>query len=285
MVWSIVSKDDMSGSKTPPVFGYYRDAIGGEGCRLAVVEEDDPLEFVGKDDTVLLRTVSSPLIDAIRRRGALTTAEDFGKYRLAGDKVMAGEFLRSQGIPSPDVFGLREIKDGEMYFVKPRFGSDSVGVTSESVCRTADDVAKVCGRLSGAGLEPVVQRFLDGEEYTVACLDASGLRTFPAGVSCEATGGVQTYAGKYGYSETHSPVGGDTARSLNEMAASVFRAMGIRHHARIDFRSDGRGNMYVIDVNLIPGLGPDGDLAGCLRVAGGVSYADAIRMVVDTASR
>ena len=51
---------------------------------------------------------------------------------------------------------------------------------------------------------------------------------------------------------------------------------------RIDFRVTKDGTPYVIDVNMIPGLAPNGYMSRCLK-AHGVGYHDMVRMVVNSA--
>lgn len=64
------------------VFKYYREALGKDNVKLAVVDENDKLDFLQKEDVALLRTASESLIKTIRAKGVKTTAEDFFKYEL-----------------------------------------------------------------------------------------------------------------------------------------------------------------------------------------------------------
>ena len=73
MIWTIVSKGEMEVYAIPPVFQYYREVVGRENIRLAVVDDNDPLDFVMENDIVLLRTASKNLIDTIERKGVATT--------------------------------------------------------------------------------------------------------------------------------------------------------------------------------------------------------------------
>ena len=58
----------MEGCKIPKVFRNYQEAIGKDKISIAVVDECDPLTFVGSEDVVLLRTASKMLIDTIRSK-------------------------------------------------------------------------------------------------------------------------------------------------------------------------------------------------------------------------
>ena len=64
----------------------------------------------------------------------------------------------------------------------------------------------------------------------------------------------------------------------------MFRLLRLKHYARIDFRKGNDGLYYLIDVNLLPGLGPLDHFAKCLLLAKNISYIDAIKKVINTAS-
>lgn len=287
MIWSIVSKDEMDNYGTSNVFKFYREALGRESIKLAVVDETDSLDFVSEDDIVLLRTASKLLVDTIRKKGVKTTAEDFDVYSLADDKLQMNRFLLSKGILASQHRSLDNIKEGIVYFVKPRFGSDSKGVTESSICTSREDVVKQVTVINHTcNGNAVIENFIDGKEYTVSVLNIGGyIYCFPIEVDCSGTHGIQTQLGKSLFSECGLSLEYDERKELKALAERIFKELGIKHHARIDFRRDKDGKLYVIDVNLIPGLGPTGDLARCLLLSENYSYTDALKMVIASASK
>lgn len=287
MIWSIVSKDEMDNYGTGNVFKFYREALGRESIKLAVVDETDSLDFVSEDDIVLLRTASKLLVDTIRKKGVKTTAEDFDVYSLADDKLQMNRFLLSKGILASQHRSLDNIKDGIVYFVKPRFGSDSKGVTESSICTSREDVVRQVAVINHTcNSNAVIENFIDGKEYTVSVLNIGGyIYCFPIEVDCSGTHGIQTQLGKSLFSECGLSLEYDERKELKALAERIFKELGIKHHARIDFRRDKDGKLYVIDVNLIPGLGPTGDLARCLLLSENYSYTDALKMVIASASK
>lgn len=66
-----------------------------------------------------------------------------------------------------------------------------------------------------------------------------------------------------------------------KLQKKVFSIVGAKFLIRIDFRLQ-NGTPYVIDVNMLPGLAPDGFMARCVG-AYGVGYHELIRSVVNTA--
>jgi D-alanine-D-alanine ligase len=55
-------------------------------------------------------------------------------------------------------------------------------------------------------------------------------------------------------------------------------------HARVDFRVDGSGMLFVLEVNANPCLSPDAGFAAALEQAG-VDYAEAIGWLLSDAER
>lgn len=287
MIWSIVSKDEMNNYGASNVFKFYREALGRDNIKLAVVDETDSLDFVSENDIVLLRTASKLLIDTIRKTGVKTTAEDFDVYSLADDKLQISRFLLSKGILASQHRSFDNIKDGIVYFVKPRFGSDSKGVTESSICTSREDVVRQVAVINHTcNGKAVIENFIDGKEYTVSVFNIGGnIYCFPIEVDCSDTCGIQTQLGKSLFSECGVTLEYDERKELKALSERVFEELGVKHHARIDFRRDKDGKLYVIDVNLIPGLGPTGDLARCLLLSENYSYTDALKMVIASASK
>lgn len=287
MIWSVVSKEEMDNFGTGNVFKFYQEALGRDNIKLAIVDEADKLDFVSEDDIVLLRTASKQFIDTIRDKGVKTTAEDNDTYYLVNDKLQVSRFLLSKGIHTPAHQSIDFVEDGKVYFVKPRFGSDSKGVTEKSICTSKEDVKKQATAIFNAcNCKVVIEKFIEGKEYTVACFNIDNeLRCFPIEVDCSKTFGIQTQKGKAEFVECGLRLEDNDRNEINVIAKRVFEVLGIKHHARIDFRRDKNGNYYVIDVNLIPGLGPTGDLVRCMLLTENYSYTDALKMVIASATK
>jgi D-alanine-D-alanine ligase len=55
---------------------------------------------------------------------------------------------------------------------------------------------------------------------------------------------------------------------LRRIALRCWRVFGLNGYARVDFRVDGRGRIYVLEINGNPGLSPDGGFIAAARKAG-----------------
>lgn len=268
MIWSIVSKEEMEGCTSSPTFQDYEEALGKNNIRLSVVETNDALDFLKDKDIALLRTASRKLIGTIRSKHVMTTAELFTSYDLANDKLRMDEFLRWHGIRTPHNYKINELEEGKTYFVKPRFGSDSFGISKDSICHSPQEVRKQARHLAKRGIEFLVSDFIKGSEYTVACLKM----------------GSQVYCYPMNVKTFKKPKDKQLYKSLCEMSENIFKKVGLQHHARIDFVTDEENNAYAIDVNLIPSLGKDGKWTKCCQAAN-LSYTDALNLVLATATK
>lgn len=265
MIWSVVSKAEMDGCSSP-TFHYQEEALGKENIRLVVVDEDDSLDFVGKGDIVLLRTASKALVDTIHKKGMKSTAEDFNAYRLASDKVALTDFLRSRELSVARRYSIHDVVDGKGYFVKPRNGSDSK-VSPQFICHTREEVERQRQEIfKEYNQDVIIEDYLPGKEYTVACSKiGSGLYSAPIDINAP-----------------FDRMDKEEEFNIRTLAIWTFIELELKHHARIDLRSDGKGNIYVIDVNLIPSLGPNDKWTKCFEACG-LSYEEALMMAVNSA--
>lgn len=265
MIWSIVSKKEMEGC-TSPLFPLYEKEIGKENIRLAIVDEDNKLDFVNKEDVVLLRTASKKLVSTIRDKGIMSTAEDYSVYKMVSNKEIMTKILLNSDIPVAAMYNIDDIEEGKSYFVKPKKGSDSklldnsVCHSKKDVCHQIDAIAKVFHQ------DAIIEDYLDGEEYTVACYKKKGaIQTLPIEIV------------------TKSAVRECEQKMLCDISRRAFNKLKLRHHARIDFKKGIDGIPYIIDVNLIPSIGPSGKWAECF-LCYGLSYRESLNSIIASAT-
>ncbi len=268
-------------SCTSPVFTHYQHALGENNIKLAVVEESDPLEFLEKNDIALLRTASENLITTIKNRGCKTTAEEYYLYSLVNDKFLTTETLRAMNIPVPRTYSLATVQEGKTYFVKPRRGSDSFGISADCICHSVDEVEIQVARFGVAEIED----YIKGNEYTMSCAIIDGkVISAAVRVKTDERCGIQTQEIKNGAKKWVYEVSKEKAKQMHEICEFVVKQLHIKHHVRIDFREDEHGRMFPIDVNLLPGLGPIGFWALCWASSKGLSYKKAMELLINTAT-
>ena len=136
----------------------------------------------------------------------------------------------------------------------------------------------------------LVESFLPGREFTVGVLgDADRPKVLPPMELVFTDPGndapIYLYEHKLDFSPTlryDAPAQLDAGlkRQLETAAKRVWKALGCRDVARIDFRLDAKGRVSLIEVNRLPGMTPDwSDL--CLIAKGaGMTYEQLIGAII-----
>jgi D-alanine-D-alanine ligase len=139
---------------------------------------------------------------------------------------------------------------------KPLFGGASHGVT------LAQDVTTLKAALRSMRVlgNYLVEEYIDGEgrEYSVGVLEAVGsivpLPVYEIVLENELFRHERKF-GASGY-ERHIParVSPINAREMQDIAVKLHKALGCRGFSRTDMVQDGTGNIYVLELNTLPGL-------------------------------
>ena len=75
------------------------------------------------------------------------------------------------------------------------------------------------------------------------------------------------------------------AADLGRLAIRAGRAIGCRDFWRVDFRADARGVQRILEVNTLPGLQPGYSDLPRMAEPAGMSYAEVVRCIVESAAR
>jgi D-alanine-D-alanine ligase len=181
--------------------------------------------------------------------------------------------------------------DGELrypMFIKPSREGTGMGVSAASIVQTAQQLRdQVTGQLRRYNQAILCERFISGREITVGLIGnlkpsaARRLneRTAPNQLPDELTyfPPMEIDTQSYGESEAGlytnrlktelvndfryfcpADLDADLVEKLNGLTAAVFRVMGCKDTARVDFRLDEANNNepYILEVNPLPGLNP-----------------------------
>jgi D-alanine-D-alanine ligase len=174
--------------------------------------------------------------------------------------------------------------------VKPNFEGSSKGITQDSVVedplRLHEHVAAALARYP-AGL--LVEEFIVGRDVTVPYLeraapDRGGVLQAVEYVVDEALAGARRHA-IYDYElktkldqavSVRAPAKLARAQKerIQEQAATVFRALGVRDLGRIDFRVADDGAVHFLEINALPSLEPGAGIYVSAALEG--LHADAV---------
>jgi len=173
---------------------------------------------------------------------------------VAMDKDITKRLLRSEGIPTPDWVCLRkgeEIPSWESFpaVVKPADQGSSIGLKVVEDPQTLERSVK---ELFGMTEKVIVEDFVEGRDMTVGLLKG---RALPV-IEIKPKKGIYDYESKYtkGATEYLFVEEEDLSKELQEIALKIYKLLGLKDMARVDFRVDREGRPYVLEVNTIPGM-------------------------------
>lgn len=178
---------------------------------------------------------------------------------LSMDKVRCKAIWAGRGIPTPAHRVVRGAVDADAIvaelglpvFVKPAHEGSSIGMSR--VDRAADLAAAII-EARRFDTDVIVERFIDGPEYTAAIV---GDRSLPL-IHIETPREFYDYEAKYAADNTqyHCPSGLDADREaeFQRLCRRAFDVVGGRGWGRLDFMLDGAGQPWFLEMNAIPGM-------------------------------
>ncbi len=238
------------------------------------------------------------------RLGIPFTGSDAYVCALTLDKQLTKMVVASHGIPTPRGMYVTERAqlDGNSFsfplIVKPNFEGSSIGITADSVVETPRQLkAKTVEMLARFPSGLLIEEFIVGQDVVVPFVEKSS----------PATGGVLEPAGYEYASEKASKyriydyeLKSEAADSVKvripadipeparqrivEMSRIVFRVIGVRDVGRIDFRVDGNGKIYFIEINALPSLEQGASIYASAARAGLKSMEEVLGSIVESAA-
>ena len=177
---------------------------------------------------------------------------------LAMDKLRSKRLWRGIGLATADFEELSLDSDWQAVinrlgsaFVKPATGGSSIGTAGAD---TAESLAAAWQQAAQYGDRVIAERLIVGAEYTVSVLDGQALPV----IKMETDNEFYDYEAKYFSDETRylCPCGLSAAEEaeMAELALQAFTSLGCEVWGRVDFMRDEQGNLWVLEVNTIPGM-------------------------------
>ena len=177
-----------------------------------------------------------------------------------GVRIGPGVVFDAKAIPSVDAL----VADlGEQVVLKPNDQGSSVGLTINTT--RAELAASLAALTPGSWL---AERRLVGRELSVGVLRGAAMGV----VEIRPKSGVYDYASKYTKGATEyfapAPLDAGTTLSVQRAAESAFAACGCRDYARVDFILVGSAELYLLEINTLPGMKETSLLPMSARCAG-----------------
>jgi D-alanine-D-alanine ligase len=215
---------------------------------------------------------------------------------LTSHKLLAKKWLLGIGLPTPEIF-TSGAAAGE-WIVKSVWEHASLGIDDTSVVHDAAAVrALLQARRAELGGDWFAERFVPGRELNVAMIAGNdGVQVlpvaeirfdgFPSGKPAIVGYAAKWHTDSFEYLNTPRSfdVEAALAAQVEAIARSCWELFGLDGYARVDFRIDGQGRPWVLEVNANPCLSPDAGFAAALDVAG-IAYGTAVAWLLDAALR
>jgi len=215
---------------------------------------------------------------------------------LAMNKLLTKRLLRSAGLPTPDFVhvtnqaGLQEQVNAVIdqlnlpAVTKPLAEGSSLNV---SIPKDEDSLREALAELLEQYGEGLVERFCEGTEIAVGVLGVgASLRALPV-LEIVPHKEFYDYEAKYtkGLTELIAParISPHATQSAQEIAVQTHQQLGCVGISRVDMHLDEAGQVWVHELNTIPGLTELSDIPAAAAAAG-MSYDEVILEILASAT-
>lgn len=284
---------------------YISSALKTLGFDPVPVIFDLNLEAVGITIKMLNPAFVFNLVESVNGRGSLIhLAPSFLDYLglsytgskteamfLTSNKIVSKSFLAACGITTPTSYTLSSLKQDipvkGRFIIKSSWEHASIGLSQDSVVSVEgaleliSELKKAQKRMKG---ECYCEEYIEGREFNVGLLAGeNGVEVLPPAeiIFIDYPPGklkIVDYKAKwkprsfeyihtdrifnFGKEDEH------IIESLKKTAKKCWNLFGLKGYARIDFRVDGSGKPWVLEVNANPCLSPDGGFAAASALVG-----------------
>jgi len=219
---------------------------------------------------------------------------------ICNSKALSKQLMIANGIPTPRFRYYSGDPAGEPglpypLVVKPANEDGSAGITEESLVADLAGLRRQVKALrEGFRQDSLVEEFVDGREFNVGVLGngtaADPHRSLPPAelVYRNPRWRLCTYESKWdsthpSYAEIAAVCPADaspeTTARLSEITLACARVFGLAGYARVDFRMNAGGELFVLEVNPNPDISPDAGMARAAHAAE-ISYPGLIAEIL-----
>lgn len=205
---------------------------------------------------------------------------------LAMDKRRTKQIWQANNLPTPPFVYLQQLSDltpvmnwvGFPMMLKPSLEGSSIGITKVNHPRELEKAWQVASQFN---CEVIAERFIKGQEYTAAILQETPLPL----IRLETPRTFYDYTAKYTDSGTAyiCPCGLPVTqeKDLQALALQAFSAVGGKGWGRVDFIYDEHHQVWLLEVNTIPGM-TDHSLVPMAAKAAGLSFDELVVRILAT---
>jgi len=244
----------------------------------------------------------------LESKGIPYTGSGINASRLAMDKLATKKCFIEAGLKTPDYTTVTEFQElqeiqqeisklGLPVVLKPTRNGSSIGI---SIIKNINDLQIGLEKAFEFGYELLVEKYINGRELTVGILDGKALPIIEIKPAVE----FYNYEAKYmddrteylivekTLSEQRNTVGNfsrtigflspATYNNAQEIAINAQKVLGCKGFSRVDMLLDDRDNLYLLEINTIPGFTEKSLLPKAAKAAG-MSFSSLCEKIVDLA--
>jgi D-alanine-D-alanine ligase len=218
--------------------------------------------------------------------GALSSA-------LAMNKVLSKQLFKKNSVPTPDwltvsrkefkknkggvLKRIRSFMSNSSIFVKPSDQGSAIGASRVNKSQQISKALTDCFRVSQ---EALIEKFIEGRELTIGVL---GAKTLPV-IEIVPTHNFYDFHSKYAPGGSQhlvpAPLKKQQEHQARKYALKAFQSLGCSVYGRVDILLTKKNQMYVLEVNTIPGMTKTSLLPEAAKIAG-FDFDNLVLQIVD----
>lgn len=209
---------------------------------------------------------------------------------IARNKAIAKTLCKSQGLNTPKFAVIPQNSTSRTLIkalqfpliVKSLSEEASLGISQSSVVYSASELeARLEHVHQNVGTDALVEEYIDGRELYVGVIGNRALLSLPAREMDFGDLGDKShrfatrrvkwnaeYRKKHGISSHLAKLSSSLEQKIRLVSLEVYRTLGLSGYARLDFRLSAEGELYFLEANPNPHLGPEEDFAESAAQAG-----------------
>lgn len=220
---------------------------------------------------------------------------------LAMNKAKTKTLLKNKGIPTPQFF-IAETIDSDYYaraekigfplFVKPLNEGGHIGIGEHSIVHHAEQLhSEIINIIQNFNDTALVEEYIDDiemREFSVGILCGEPNIYTPVEIDFEAMpteSRILSFESAEDDSERIKLIDDMTLKeSLIKLTQDTFNAIGAKDYSRVDIRMNAEG-YFVLEINVMPGLGPRSFLPEAAESIHGLGYEQLIQRITEHSMR
>ncbi|WP_288903640.1 hypothetical protein [uncultured Sneathiella sp.] len=215
----------------------------------------------------------------------------------SNSKRLSKSLLRAANLPTPMEWA-GAVPVGQKVVVKSVNEHASYGMDQKSIVEGPEAACEIVRREQQFGGRFFAEAYIPGREFNISLLETkTGTQVLPIAEMRfdglpEGVYPIVDYNAKWDeesdvYHHTRRRFGleeqePDLAAELRRLCVDCWFAADLSGYARVDFRVDAMGRIFILEYNANPCLARDAGFAAALTEAG-MSYEEGIQMIVDAA--